>query len=114
MNIESRIEIMSASERSSELLQTGKLKIFGNLKKSELCDELHQRGVRFFTTQNKPDLKKKLEKEVKGIQNAPALLIPNINNVNLIKSYEILAVEPMHDILGHWKNLIEEIPHHLK
>ena len=114
MNIESRMEIMSASERSSELLQSGRLKIFGNLKKHELCDELHQRGVSFFTTQNKTVLEEKLEKEVKGIQNAPALLIPNINNVNLIESYEILAVEPMHDILGHWRNLIEEIPFHLK
>ena len=50
---------------------------------------------------------------MKGIQRAPALLVPNIGNVDILNGYEILGNEPMHDIAGHWKNLLEEIPHHL-
>ena len=47
-------------------------------------------------------------KEIKGIQRAPALLVPIIGNVDILNGNE-----PMHDIAGHWKNLLEEIPHHL-
>ena len=49
---------------------------------------------------------------MKGIQRAPALFVPN-SNIDILKNYEVLPNEPMHDIAGHWKNLLEEIPHHL-
>ena len=39
--------------------------------------------------------------------------MPNINNVDILNNYEVLPNEPMHDIPGHWKNLLEEIPRHL-
>ena len=113
MDIASRMNLLSACERSQKMVKDGKLKVFENIKKGHLIDELHQRGVKFFSTQKKDVLLQKLENEVKGIQNAPALLIPNIDNGHLLESYEILANEPMHDIAGHWKNLIEEIPYHL-
>ena len=38
---------------------------------------------------------------MKGIQRAPALLVPNISNVDILNGYEILGNEPMHDIAGH-------------
>ena len=71
------------------------------------------RGMSFFQSQTKEFLKKLLVKEMKGIQRAPALLVPNIGNVDILNGYEILGNEPMHDIAEHWKNLLEEIPHHL-
>jgi hypothetical protein len=39
--------------------------------------------------------------------------MPNIDNVDILNGYEILGNEPTHHIAGHWKNLLEEIPHHL-
>ena len=113
MDIASRIDILSATGRSHEMLQAGKLKMFENINKAEICDELHQRNVKFSMTQTKEVLLKKLQDEIKGIQNAPPLLIPNMDNGHLCESYEVLANEPMHDIAGHWRNLFEEIPFHL-
>ena len=89
------------------------MKLYDNLDKVDLIDELYQRSVSFFQSQTKEFLKKWLVKEMKGIQRAPALLVPNIGNVDILNGYEILGNEPMHDIAGHWKNLLEEIPHHL-
>ena len=34
--------------------------------------------------------------------------------IEIIISYQVLANEPMHDIAGHLRNLIEELPYHLK
>ena len=48
-------------------------------------------------------------KEMKGIQCGPALLFYN-DDMEIIRSYEVLANEPMHDIAGHLRNLIEELP----
>ena len=33
--------------------------------------------------------------------------------MQLIENYEILGNEPMHDIAGHWKNLMEELPNYM-
>ena len=61
----------------------------------------------------KKHLEELLTDEMQGIKRTPALLIPNIDNIGIIQKYEILPNEPMHDIAGHWKNLMEEIPTHL-
>ena len=104
--------IVSATTTSQTKLCKGNLKLYENLDKVDLINELYQRGVSFFQSQ-KEFLKKLLVKEIKGIQRTPALLVPNIGNVDILNGYEILGNEPMHDIAGHWKNLLEEIPHHL-
>ena len=49
---------------------------------------------------------------MKGIQRGPALLFYN-DDMEIIMSYEALAIEPMHDIAGHLRNLIEELSYHL-
>ena len=33
--------------------------------------------------------------------------------MEIIRSYDVLANEPMHDIAGHLRDLIEELPYHL-
>ena len=38
--------------------------------------------------------------------------MPN-SKIDILKNYEVLPNEPMHDIAVHWKNLLEEIPRHL-
>ena len=107
------MEKIKSSVRSVDLLRNGKLKLYDNLKKTDIIDELHQRGIKFYSTQNATDLQDLLTEEMKGIKRAPALLIPNIDNTNLLQNYEVLPNEPLHDIAGHWKNLFEEIPAHL-
>ena len=49
---------------------------------------------------------------MKGIQRGPPLLFYN-EDMEIIRSYEVLANEPMHDIAGHLRDLIEELPYHL-
>ena len=113
VNINSRMNTLTATTRSLNMLHNRKLKIYENLSKVDTIDELHQRNISFSQSQIKEFLHKLLKKEVKGIQHVPALLVPNINNVDILNNYEVLPNEPMHDIAGHWKNLLEEIPHHL-
>ena len=40
---------------------------------------------------------------------------PSINNFHEfhLENFEVSGVEPLHDIAGHIKNIIEEIPYHL-
>ena len=63
---------------------------------------------------NSPRIKpsKLLVKEMKGIQRGPALLFYN-EDIEIIRSYEVLVNGPMHDVAGHLRNLIEELPYHL-
>ena len=53
------------------------------------------RCVSFFQSQTKEFLKKLLVKEIEGIQRAPALLVPNIGNDDILNGYEILGNEPI-------------------
>ena len=71
-------------------MKNNSLKLYSNLDKVDLIDELHQCKIKFFQNQTKGSLEKLLVKEMKGIQRGPAL-----------RSYEVLTNEPMHDIAGH-------------
>ena len=113
VNINSRMNALTATTRSLNMLHNRKLKIYENLSKVDIVDDLHQRNISFYQNQTKEFLHKLLKKEVKGIQHVLALLVPNINNVDILNNYEVLPNEPMHDIAGHWKNLLAEIPYHL-
>ena len=80
-------------------MKNNSLKLYSNPDKVDLIDELHQRKIKFFQNQTKGSLEKLLVKEMKGIQCGPALLF--YNDDMKIRSYEVLANEPMHDIAGH-------------
>ena len=92
------------------------IKIFNNLQKHQIIDELHARDVKFTCAATKNSLQTKLEQEAKGIQRVPAIIFENpvadCNKFNLIY-YEILGIEPLHGINGHIKNLFEEIVEHV-
>ncbi|PFX25074.1 hypothetical protein AWC38_SpisGene10291 [Stylophora pistillata] len=64
----------------------------------------------------KPSLYSKLRKELKGIQWVPALCFPNqttyLQDLNLAQ-YEVVPVEPLHDLKEHINNLLKELPKHL-
>ena len=113
IDITSRLNKISLSTNSRGKLANAKLHLYNNLSKIDIIEELHQRETKFKQSMNKDVLQQLLTKEMMGIQNAPALLVPNIKNQLDLINYEILANEPMHDIAGHWKNLVEELPYHL-
>ena len=103
----------SGSRRRSK---GGSVKLYGKLENDELTRELIERDVDFFKHTMK-ELKEELTKEMHAMQRVPSLLFNNpegdINSLGL-ESYEILACEPLHDIMNHIKNLFLEIPHHVK
>ena len=90
-------------------MKNNSLKLYSNLDKVDFIEELHQRKIKFFQNQTKGSLEKLLVKEM---QCGPALLFYN-DDMEIIRSYEVLANEPMHDIDGHLRNLIEELTYHL-
>ena len=91
MSIKSRLEKIYSSVRSRDLSRSGKLKLYENLKKVDLIDELHQRNVKFYSTQTVDTLRELLNDEMKGIQRVPALIVPNTDNTHLLDHYEILG-----------------------
>ena len=63
-------------------------------------------------------MNKLLRHHLKGVQRVPSLFCstPSINNFHEfhLENYEVSGVELLHDIAGHIKNIIEEIPYHLE
>ena len=117
-------KIYSYQDRQKKIIKTsssrrrskgGSVKLYDKLDKDELTRELVERDVDFDKYTMK-DLKEKLTKEMHGMQRVPSLFFNNpegdINSFGL-SSYEILACEPLHDIMNHIKNLFLEIPHHI-
>ena len=62
-------------------------------------------------------MNKLLRHHLKGVQRVPSLFYatPSINKFHEfhLENYEVSGVEPLHDIAGHIKNIIKEIPYHL-
>ena len=112
-SIKSRLNKINISTVSQRKMEEGSLKMYSKLDKVDIFDELHERNIKFYQHQRKDILEKILVKEMHGIQRGPALLVNNNEEFDKIKQYEVLASEPMHDIAGDWKNLIEELPCHL-
>lgn len=93
----------------------GKTKPLAGLSRPELEQELAARGI--YDGNTKQDLQRLLDEETHGIQHLPALLVCTnpktpLADLNLHK-YEILPVEPLHDVSHHIENLLTELPHHL-
>ena len=115
LSLTDRISKIKATESSKRKLQQNKLKLYKNLKKEEIVQELHERKVSFFCHLNLKDLQEILNKEMHGIQRLPALFFesPNKSLEELhLENYEILNNEPLHDISHHVQNLYEELPYH--
>ena len=92
--------------------QAGVLKPF-ELKVKELRSELEARGVVLDSKVRRADLENSLDLILRGVSRVPALLLANptceLASLNLGK-YEMVACEPLHDIKGHVKQLITELP----
>ena len=90
---------------------------FADLNKVELKQELNSRNVYNFNDNNKENMNKLLRHHLNGVQRVPSFFYstPSINNFHELhlENYEVSGVEPLHDIAGHIKNIIEEIPYHL-
>ena len=85
------------------------------MKVDELRQECKARGL---PTENllKPELEKELRSHLGGVQRVPSLLFPNptstMGDLNL-GNYEVIPVEPLHDIKEHISNITKELPKHL-
>ena len=116
MSLQNRIDHFLVSQASKEISNSRQLKLFDNLTKDAIVQELHERNVKFTCTSSAKDLNALLENEVHGVQRVPALMYNNpldtLASLNLLK-YEILLTEPLHDISNQTKNLYQEIPYHV-
>ena len=65
--------------------------------------------------QDKKSMESALSQEICGTKVVPALLYGNEFETwdSKTPNYEILPVEPCHDVSRHIKNIYDELPHHL-
>ena len=77
MSLQNRIDPLLVSRASKEKSNSRKLKLFDNLTKYAIVQELHERNVKFTCTSSAKDLNALLEHEVHGIQRVPALVYNN-------------------------------------
>jgi len=91
----------------------GRLKPFDSLKVDELQQELEARGYNT-TGKLKQQMQEELDSILKGVQRVPTLLVSHpqqsLDSLNLSR-YEVLDCEPLHDLKGHIRNLLAEIPY---
>ena len=95
--------------------RNGGVNPFQQLTQDELIREC---GGRHLPTDGllKPALYSNLREELKGVQRVPALCFPNqtvsLEDLNL-GQYEVVPVEPLHDLKEYISNLLKELPKHL-
>ena len=84
-------------------------KPFDSLRVADLRKELHARAI--YDTDD--DLQETLTNILCGVQHVPTLLLLNptqaLSQIN-IDEYTILDCEPLHDLKGHFRNLLHELP----
>ena len=116
LSLSDRISTVRSTQASVSKLKKNLVKLYSNLKKYEIVQELHERKVSFTCKSSAKDLQELLIKEMYGIQRLPARLCQNpADNLDglFLQHYEILNNEPLHDVSHHTQNLYEEIPSHL-
>ena len=95
------IKKVKQSSLSAKKLENNVVKPFKNFKKHEITQELHERGIKFFSSDNVANLQVLLDREMVGIQRLPALLFyashESLIELNL-GHYEILNNEPLQEI----------------
>ena len=92
-------------------IKEGKTKLYKNLQKHEIIDELHQRGISFWSQDKKANLEDKLINEMHGMQRFPSLMQADQTITSMLEHYEILGCEPLHDVKHHIENMYVELPH---
>ncbi|XP_065678700.1 uncharacterized protein LOC136093585 [Hydra vulgaris] len=116
LSIENRVKKLTLTQISRNKINKQQTKLYKNLPKHEIIDELNERGIYFQYKSHKKILQQKLDNEMHGMQRLPALLFnedfDDLEKLYLSK-YEILPCEPLHDVKGHTSNLYEEISSHL-
>ncbi len=95
--------------------RNGGVNPFQKMTKDDLIREC--RGRKIPTDGLKrPALYSQLKEELRGIQRVPALCFPNqkstMQDLNLTM-YEVIPVEPLHDLKEHINNVFKELPKHL-
>ncbi len=87
----------------------GLLKPFEKLKKVDLLEELHTRGIPHINNLDKKELTSTMVSILRGAQRVPTLLLTNptqpLSELNL-NAYTVLDCEPLHDLKGHLINLL--------
>ena len=105
--------------RKGVIWKDNDLVIFGDLDKKKLVDEAKARGIPTGTSYQpatKADLNKSLKTHMKGVTRFPALLLtsPNSSMEDIgCGSLEVPNCEILHDFVGVFQNVIDEVPHHL-
>ena len=88
---------------------------FKNMSKEELIRECKGRHLSVDGLL-KPALESNLKEVLRGIQRVPALCFPqqecSLQELSL-ENYEVLPVEPLHDLKEHINNIFKELPKHL-
>ena len=109
-------KVCSSQSSVSKFFKKNLVKLYSNLKKDEVGQELHERNVSFTCKLSVKDLQELFIKEMHGIQRLTALFFQNpTDNLDelFLQHYEILNNEPLHDVSQNTQNLYEEIPSHL-
>ena len=91
------------------------LKIYNNLRKPDIVDDLHQRKVKFTSSLSEKQLIYLLLYEMYDMRRLPALLSdhPHQDFEELhLSQYEILPTEPLHHISNHIKKIYQELLFH--
>ena len=115
VSLQDRVDKIMAGKMARINSLKKNFKPLGRLSKSDLEKELCSRKI--YTGDTVKELQGLLNSEMRGIQRLPALLVNNpLASLNALQlqHYEILPVEPLHDVAHHIENLLEELPHHLK
>ena len=105
--------MMSGTVSRINALQN-KVNALSGLTRGELARELAARCI--YNGNTKKELQHLLDQKRHGIQRLPALLINNPQSQLsdlCLDHYEVLPVEPLHDIAHHIENLLSELPRHL-
>ena len=95
--------------------RNGGVSPFQHMTKDDLSKQC--RGRKLLTDGlPKPSLYSQLREELKGIQRVPELFCPyqtsSLQDLNLAQ-YEVIPVEPLHDLKEHINNLLKELSKHL-
>eukprot|EP00731_Ephydatia_muelleri_P005769 Em0003g17a len=110
-----KCQTMTLQERQRFVLEgtawkKGGMNIYDKLKKAELTEELQVRQINT-RGMNKKQMDETLRSIRAGITNLPALLqccpTADLNTLQLGR-YEVCPVEPLHDLKGHFANILEE------
>ena len=114
MTLEERRKKVLAGPAGRER-RNGGVSPFQQMTKDDLIKECRGRNL---PTDGllKPSLYSQLREELKGIQRVPALCFPSqtssLQDLNLAQ-YEVVPVEPLHDLKEHINNFLLELPKHL-